>query len=241
MSKSYEYVKNWRKRVKTIIIASMGGSCQICLYAKTPNALELHHIDPTKKEISFSSKTISWNSMCDELPKCILLCANCHREVHAGIADIPTEYHEFDISIANTLKQEMLNFSKNKKIPRSKSEIKMCIQERRNSLLNNPIDFSKKGWLVELSNLWGIQPSSAKKWLKIHYNDVFCDELSVYNDRKSVIHASDIAFHERGWSVKLGKLLGISPAKAAMWMRKNIPDFYYSDNVIKHKNKLKTH
>jgi hypothetical protein len=67
-----------------------GGKCQICGYSKCSRALEFHHIDPNAKEFGISSKAHStaWDKLCKELDKCALLCANCHREVHAGIIDV---------------------------------------------------------------------------------------------------------------------------------------------------------
>lgn len=66
-----------------------GHSCKNCGYSKCRTALEFHHIDPKEKEIT-PSKVFSrkWESIIKELDKCILLCANCHREVHSGVLDI---------------------------------------------------------------------------------------------------------------------------------------------------------
>lgn len=67
-----------------------GDACKICGYNKCKRALEWHHMNPEEKEIEpkkvFSR---SWSRIQVELDKCILLCANCHREVHAGVVDIP--------------------------------------------------------------------------------------------------------------------------------------------------------
>ena len=75
-------VENKKKQVEFF-----GGKCKLCGYDKCHNALEFHHLDPTIKEESPSSlrqvtDELRWKS---ELKKCILLCSNCHREVHAGL------------------------------------------------------------------------------------------------------------------------------------------------------------
>lgn len=49
MSIKSEYVKKWRKTAKLRIIEAMGGECCICGYKKCPEALALHHLDPSKK------------------------------------------------------------------------------------------------------------------------------------------------------------------------------------------------
>jgi hypothetical protein len=69
-----------------------GGSCELCGYSKCIEALEFHHRDPSGKGFGISSKgyTRSWRKVKEELDKCILVCANCHRELHASIAAFPS-------------------------------------------------------------------------------------------------------------------------------------------------------
>lgn len=68
------------------IYSIVGDKCSVCGYNKCDHALELHHVDPSKKEFSLSkSRSYSKQKILAEIDKCVLLCANCHREVHAGI------------------------------------------------------------------------------------------------------------------------------------------------------------
>lgn len=85
-----------RKRLKQLAIQYKGGKCEICGYLRDPNALEFHHKDPRQKDFALSSRglTRSWERVKLELEKCILLCANCHREVHSGIVQLPDENQE---------------------------------------------------------------------------------------------------------------------------------------------------
>ena len=102
MSKSSEAVKEWRRNIKQKLIVCMGSKCQICNYNKSQNALEFHHINPDEKDFSISSVRANpknWNTIVRELKKCILLCSNCHKEVHEGITNIPTIYQVFDESL----------------------------------------------------------------------------------------------------------------------------------------------
>ena len=72
-----------RRQRKNKAISYGGGKCRICGYDKTPSALEFHHIDPSSKEKEpHLLNSLSWDKQKEELDKCILLCANCHREVH---------------------------------------------------------------------------------------------------------------------------------------------------------------
>jgi 5-methylcytosine-specific restriction endonuclease McrA len=61
----------------------LGGCCSACGYDKCLNALEFHHINPDEKEFSISkSSSLTLDAIKSELDKCVLLCSNCHREVH---------------------------------------------------------------------------------------------------------------------------------------------------------------
>lgn len=60
-----------------------GGCCQHCGYSKYYGALQFHHLDPSEKDMDWNSlRKHKWETMQEELDKCILLCANCHAEEH---------------------------------------------------------------------------------------------------------------------------------------------------------------
>ena len=66
----------------------MGNKCQVCGYDSCKNALDFHHLDPTKKEFTLSSwKIKNLERLGNEAKKCVLLCCRCHRELHAGFLD----------------------------------------------------------------------------------------------------------------------------------------------------------
>lgn len=62
--------------------------CQVCGENTHPSVLDLHHLDPSEKELDPASAKTSWSRFLGEAEKCIVLCANCHRKVHAGILNI---------------------------------------------------------------------------------------------------------------------------------------------------------
>jgi hypothetical protein len=104
MSKNSEKVKKWRKSTKNRIVQSMGGKCVCCGYNKCNHALALHHLDPSQKDISLGSiraNSICWEKIVKELKKCIMVCHNCHSEIHAGMTEIPSEAAGFDESFAS--------------------------------------------------------------------------------------------------------------------------------------------
>ena len=77
--------ERWRDR-KKLAIEYKGGQCQECGYKKYLGALEFHHLDPSTKEANWNKIRLwEWSKITEELDKCVLLCANCHREAHATI------------------------------------------------------------------------------------------------------------------------------------------------------------
>ena len=80
---NYKQVKNARARLKQRLVYIMGNQCCLCGYDKCITALEFHHKDPTQKEFTIGYNTnVGFEKACEEVRKCILVCANCHREIH---------------------------------------------------------------------------------------------------------------------------------------------------------------
>ena len=79
-----------RRKIRQMALDYKGGKCQICGYNRCGDALEFHHTDASMKDFSISTKgyTRSWKNVKRELDKCTLLCANCHREIHAQMCSL---------------------------------------------------------------------------------------------------------------------------------------------------------
>ena len=82
---NYDTTKENRYKKKKLLVEYKGGKCEICGYDKCLAALEFHHIDPDKKDFSISSSSKSIDELKLEADKCILVCANCHREIHNNL------------------------------------------------------------------------------------------------------------------------------------------------------------
>ena len=72
-------------RRKEDLISAAGGCCSNCGYDKNLAALTWHHLVPSEKSFELDLRALS--NRCDasimaEVRKCVLLCANCHAEVH---------------------------------------------------------------------------------------------------------------------------------------------------------------
>lgn len=87
-----EAVSRRRRRVKQILVDEHGGQCILCGYSRHVGALEFHHVDPATKSFSLGQAgvTRSLDKARGEAAKCVLLCANCHAEVEAGIVSLPS-------------------------------------------------------------------------------------------------------------------------------------------------------
>jgi len=75
-----------RIKIKEILVEYKGGKCVNCGYNKCIKALEFHHLDSSKKDFTISSfRYKSLEVQKREVEKCILVCSNCHREIHDKI------------------------------------------------------------------------------------------------------------------------------------------------------------
>lgn len=87
---SKETTKTWRRRLKSFLVKKAGGKCAICGYDRCVDAFEFHHLDPSKKQFSIGNanpKHMTWDEVVAESEKCIMVCSNCHKEIHAGLID----------------------------------------------------------------------------------------------------------------------------------------------------------
>jgi len=86
-----ERVSRRRRNVKRILVEEAGGKCLICGYDRCHRVLQFHHLDPNTKEFHLgeAGATRSLARSRAEARKCVLLCANCHGEVEAGITPVP--------------------------------------------------------------------------------------------------------------------------------------------------------
>jgi predicted HNH restriction endonuclease len=84
------YVQATRRKNKLTLVSEHGTKCGVCGYDRCVQALDFHHIDPLTKSfgIAQAGVTRSLNRMREEAKKCILVCSNCHREIHAGVIDV---------------------------------------------------------------------------------------------------------------------------------------------------------
>lgn len=86
-------VSDRRRRVKRKLVEEAGGQCRLCGFDEHQAALQFHHRDRSTKvfHLSHQGMTRGIARMRAEAKKCVLLCANCHALVEAGVKKVPGE------------------------------------------------------------------------------------------------------------------------------------------------------
>lgn len=88
---------------KLRLVEMAGGVCSQCGYQKNLAALEFHHIDPDTKKFAITGHNLAnrtWRAVLGEFKKCILLCGNCHAELHypdMTIKDLLAKFEDLDV------------------------------------------------------------------------------------------------------------------------------------------------
>jgi len=83
----------------------MEKGCSVCGYNEIPQALEFDHIDRSKKKFGMNKAyKYKWPTIMEELEKCVVLCANCHRKKTVEDKDYlnnvtkePEEVRQYDL------------------------------------------------------------------------------------------------------------------------------------------------
>lgn len=182
-----EAVDKRRKILKLKSIEYKGGACSKCNYSKCIEALEFHHTDPTQKDFSIShdGHTRSWDIIKIELDKCILVCSNCHREIHFKERNKP------QYSLPNEKVNSVGLLNSERKIDKvcetcknvfnvilSESEDRKfcsikCSQVGRRKVSDRPAkeDLEKLLWEMPTSNIskiYGVSDKTIEKWSKAY-------------------------------------------------------------------------
>jgi len=75
----------WRVKAKKLLVEYKGGECERCGYNKCIDALDFHHRISSEKDFTIGGKSWAFERLKNEVDKCILVCSNCHREIHFEI------------------------------------------------------------------------------------------------------------------------------------------------------------
>lgn len=179
MGSNSNNVKKWRDDFKDRIIKSFGGGCGICGYNKCSAALELHHLDPRKKDFtigSFRANPKNWDIVVNELRKCVLLCSICHREYHHGLIEDISKVNRFnesfthykeDVKLSKVDKCPVCGENKNHKMKSCSSVCRAFLREKINWPDNDKLGFMvwEKPTVIVAKEL-GVSDKAVEKRLK---------------------------------------------------------------------------
>jgi hypothetical protein len=93
-----EDVTRRHQKMRALLVAEAGGACAVCGYDRCPLNLHFHHVEPARK--SFSMHMGLGKSLAayrSEAVKCVLVCANCHGEIEAGMVASPPAGSRFGV------------------------------------------------------------------------------------------------------------------------------------------------
>ena len=164
-----------RKRRKKEVVESFGGKCQMCGYNKCVDALCFHHTDPTLKEYTPTTIINQWKTD-RSIPqlikeKVILLCSNCHYEVHSEEYD-----HSIQVERYPVIKKECEVCGKSFFSMESPNNYqKLCSREcsdiNRRKVSDRPSKEELKVLIeqysfVRLGKMYGVSDNAVRKWAK---------------------------------------------------------------------------
>lgn len=166
-----EAVQKRRDKIKILSVEYKGGKCSICGYDKYIGALEFHHLDSDEKDFGISEKgyTRAWEIVREELDKCILVCANCHRELHQDLRFQKIEWTLEDEENSSKIKEYFCTTC-NKKLY-EKSDTGLCNEcyKKTTRKVERPskeelFELIKTKTFTELGRTYGVSDKTISNW-----------------------------------------------------------------------------
>lgn len=223
---NYEKLDNARRKYKRLLVEYKGGKCEKCGKVYRDEVFDFHHKNPNEKEFGISTfKVLNIDKLKNEADKCILVCANCHREIHAQIVDE----------------------ERNKRINEEKEKIELYFKEKndnfkvRDSYKYLPYDKIIKDMELnltkkEISEKYHVNHSTLNKFLKEH-------NISYRDNIKRVIPTREelIELLKKENLCCIGRLFNVSDNAVRKWCKKYNIDYKaikrgvypHADNVLK--------
>ncbi len=161
-------IRESRNRRKKKALKYKGNKCYLCDYNKCDRSLVFHHVEASKKDFIVSASIrYSWKRVKKELNKCVLLCRNCHGEVHAGLVEIPKgteeECYDFEKIYCKECGKEI---TKGHKTRRCKDCI--ALKKRRvkwPELVDLLVDVKNLGY-CGAGRKYGVSDNGVRRWIK---------------------------------------------------------------------------
>lgn len=197
-------VNSKRRRDKEKLVQYKGGKCEICGYDKCIDALEFHHKDPNEKEFGLScGRTIKFEEKKKEADKCILVCSNCHRELHSKLNE---EKRKLE---SECIEKNKLSYIASGKKPHVKQEIS---DDFITLLKNEYKEITQK----EICEKYNLSPATLKRILK-NNKITKRDKTRPYKPNKEELLKT---FCELKSFLQVGKKYGVTDKAIVKWCKK---------------------
>lgn len=145
-----------RRQAREDILYIHGRKCSLCGYNRYIGALEFHHLDINEKDFGLSTRDCgNFEKALEESKKCILLCSNCHKEVHADLISV-----ELNSSYSQSREEEIRSLRKERRAQANVNKQRVPHPDRNTlkSLVRNKP-------LTECGRLFGVSANAVSKWL----------------------------------------------------------------------------
>lgn len=156
-------ISEQRRKIKQKAIEYKGGACEKCSYSRSIRSLVFHHLDPEEKDFSISHPiSKKWNLIKLELDKCVLLCTNCHGEIHEEWDKIKNEesflklrkFVPEKIPEIGSIHKQCFNCAKDIRLYKSaENKRNFCSRKCSNDFLHKSVWDSDQIMIEEIKNL----------------------------------------------------------------------------------------
>lgn len=178
-----KHVISWRRRTKERMINAFGNKCCICGHTFPQEVFEFHHLNPKNKEFSLGkirSNCFSWERIVNELRKCVMACANCHRLIENGYVEVPknaSRFNELYYNYKKNFPNQKIKYDKcvcgKKKLVERKYCSTKCYHFYTRKVKRPPktdlLILLEKGWsLNRIGKKYGVTHNAIKRWKKTY-------------------------------------------------------------------------
>lgn len=180
-----EYCKRrYHNNKITLDIIKKETKCKKCGYDRCVEALEYHHKEPNEKidEVSKLATHYNLNDGLLEIEKCVLLCANCHREFHFLAKNIE------NFNISNFLNNEYNDniFNKDKEDKNNLNVLQIEEKNKKEVVINREIlkELIRTLPFVQIGKKYKVSDNAIRKWCVKMNLPKTKSEINSYSDEE---------------------------------------------------------